>query len=561
MKIKSGLLALACFALVATSVMAGGGQAGTSSSAGQEKLSAPGVLPITKEKSTLDVFMVEMYTVDLTNNTALADLEAVTNVHLNINIANMENATDKINLLLNTGEYPEVIMYSGFFTASDLIKYGYTEKMFLPLDDLVDQHAPFIKDYFQKYPWVKEGITTALDGKIYGLPFMDSGAEGLVDSSVEFKNWINKGWLDKLGLKMPTTTVEYREVLRAFKTRDPNGNGKADEIPLTGAYGTWAADPYLFLLNAFGYYHQGNVMLKNDTFYPVANQDYIREGLTYTKGLYDEGLIDPAAFTQTLEQLGAVGSNPGTIIMGGATCGHLAMAIDINDLERSRMYATVEPLTGPTGYKGLPCADTKKIPNAAGFVITDKCKNPALAIKLANEMGKLEWANRFQSGVKGKHWTDADPGTFGLDGITPARYKFISQSTHASTVTRDKDILGHSLRVLEEDWRKYYQVVGDIYDTANYVPRLMMESEKLFLYKADVQPIPPLSYTQDASARLSQIQAPIGDHVKQAFAEFITGRRSLNDAGWNTYKQELDRLGYPEMITIMQTAYNSRRRN
>ena len=29
---------------------------------------------------------------------------------------------------------------------------------------------------------------------------------------------------------MPTTPEEFEAVLEAFKTRDPNGNGKADEI-------------------------------------------------------------------------------------------------------------------------------------------------------------------------------------------------------------------------------------------------------------------------------------------------------------------------------------------
>ena len=37
---------------------------------------------------------------------------------------------------------------------------------------------------------------------------------------------------------MPTTTEELREVLKAFVTGDPNGNGEADEIGLTGAT-TW----------------------------------------------------------------------------------------------------------------------------------------------------------------------------------------------------------------------------------------------------------------------------------------------------------------------------------
>ena len=41
---------------------------------------------------------------------------------------------------------------------------------------------------------------------------------------------IRQDWLDKLGLSMPTTVDEWYNVLKAFRA-DPNGNGKADEIP------------------------------------------------------------------------------------------------------------------------------------------------------------------------------------------------------------------------------------------------------------------------------------------------------------------------------------------
>ena len=39
------------------------------------------------------------------------------------------------------------------------------------------------------------------------------------------------------------TTEELREVLRAFKTQDPNGNGVADELPLSGFANSWHTRP------------------------------------------------------------------------------------------------------------------------------------------------------------------------------------------------------------------------------------------------------------------------------------------------------------------------------
>ena len=48
---------------------------------------------------------------------------------------------------------------------------------------------------------------------------------------------IYQPWLDALNLEMPETTEELYNVLVAFKTQDPNGNGEADEIPMSLLYG------------------------------------------------------------------------------------------------------------------------------------------------------------------------------------------------------------------------------------------------------------------------------------------------------------------------------------
>ena len=75
------------------------------------------------------------------------------------------------------------------------------------------------------------------EGRIYMTPNMiDYTRHGAM---------IRQDWLDKLGLKMPVTQEEFVDVLRAFKTQDPNGNGQADEIPTGGrAEARWM--DYLF---------------------------------------------------------------------------------------------------------------------------------------------------------------------------------------------------------------------------------------------------------------------------------------------------------------------------
>ncbi len=70
-----------------------------------------------------------------------------------------------------------------------------------------------------------EGSTSA-DGNIYSMTQYEPQAWNMTP----YRLYINQTWLDKLGLNVPTTTDEYKEVLKAFATQDPNGNGQADEI-------------------------------------------------------------------------------------------------------------------------------------------------------------------------------------------------------------------------------------------------------------------------------------------------------------------------------------------
>ena len=44
--------------------------------------------------------------------------------------------------------------------------------------------------------------------------------------------FIRQDWLDNLGLKMPTTIEELKEVARAFTEDDPDGNGQNDTYGL-----------------------------------------------------------------------------------------------------------------------------------------------------------------------------------------------------------------------------------------------------------------------------------------------------------------------------------------
>ncbi|MFV0401889.1 MAG: hypothetical protein ACK5LX_14905, partial [Oscillospiraceae bacterium] len=141
-------------------------------------VSAPGELPIVAEMTTLNVFIQQLsyHLTDVTTNTFTQELEEMTNVHLNMTVAPQDSYKEKLNLILSSGDYPEVIMSADFDGAS-LVKYGIDEQMFFPLKYYIDYHGFYINQRFYENPYYREDMTE-VDGNIYGIPSSDSGIVG-----------------------------------------------------------------------------------------------------------------------------------------------------------------------------------------------------------------------------------------------------------------------------------------------------------------------------------------------------------------------------------------------
>lgn len=521
----------------------------TATEDGGETTDASAVSFPLKESVKLSVFMAQNSDVcDINENAVFKDLEKATNIDFELTLVPGQDAAEKLNLLMASGEYPDIIMGPGF-TAQDLEKYGVQEHILTPINDLIDQYCPNIQQRLEENPNWKENMTSS-DGNIYGIPSVDSSGVGHVNCALKY--WINQEWLNNLGLAMPSTTEEFKNVLIAFKNNDPNGNGVADEIPLSGAINSWNSDPYLFLLNAFGYFTSDYYYLKDDKINSVLDQDYIKEGLRYMNDLYVNGLIDPAAFTQDYNQLNAIGNNVDIEILGTAAAGHVGMLFDINNVERYNKYAMMLPLKGPGGYQSIPYQKSISV-SGSNFTITDKCKNPEIAIQIADLFSTAEWAIKGQIGVQGVEWDVADAGTFGMDGVTPAQIKFLVYQTPAQVT----DAWWWTYRGMEPNWKVTVQTVGDIMDPANFESRLYVDTMKLKPFAADVDPMPPLLYSGDDSTTFTQLQTAVNDYAKIAIVEFITGKRDL-DKDWDSYLADLNKLGYNDMIDLIQRTYSAK---
>ncbi|MFR6473371.1 MAG: extracellular solute-binding protein, partial [Turicibacter sanguinis] len=163
----------------------------------------------------------------------IQQLEEQSNIEIKWNNIPDADYSTKKNLMLASEDLPDAFWNSGF-SDYDLIKYG-AEGLIIPLNDLIEEYMPNLWAEMEKDPTIKSKLT-APDGNIYSLPTIEE--MGL--SRSPFFTSINTQWLENLGLEMPTTPEEFKEVLIAFRDQDANGNGNPnDEIPFSFMHMGW----------------------------------------------------------------------------------------------------------------------------------------------------------------------------------------------------------------------------------------------------------------------------------------------------------------------------------
>ena len=521
-------------------------------SSAKVKVNPAGVLPIVNELTPLSVMMSgATHVEDYPTNAYTLWLEEQTNVKATYSIVMEDNVKDKLNISLAGGTYPEVLVSMDVTPTQEVL---YAEQgIFQNLKDIVPEYAPNFQKLLEDYPNVK-AKTVHGDGDIFGMVSINK----CFHCDYGQKAWIYYPWLEKLGLEVPETTEELYNVLMAFKTQDPNGNGIADEIPLAGATTGWHAFVDGYLMKAFIYNDmKDRLIVENGKVTPVYTDDKWQEGLRYIKRLYDDGLIAGESFTQTVQGLRQMNNNPEGQILGAFTFGSAIGGTRPNN-EASYQMVTLPPLEGPDGTK-LAFYDAYQGIATGNFIVTDKCDNPEMAVRWGDFMYTEEANMRAVYGIPGVDWRDATAS----DGVDlrdrPARFYRMTlfgdvQNSHwmqKGLNVRTYDLrqswafkLKEGLVVAPSPYngsgeKGLYEATKDLYEPYGFP----FENQ-----------IPPMDYTELESEILADTKVMIQEYVNESIARFITGDRDIN-TDWDSYKDELNAIGLQDMLKVIQAAY------
>ncbi|WJH35358.1 extracellular solute-binding protein [Paenibacillus sp. CC-CFT747] len=268
---------------------------------------------------------------------------------------------------MGSGQFPNLVLA----TKTDMVNWA-NNGMIIPVDEYVTKYMPNLKNYLSEED-MKNGKYL---GKQYLIPTPLSSLQN------PLVTYIRKDWLDKLKLPVPQTTDELMNVMKAFASQDPDGNGKKDTFGFASQKNLIFMDSTLAL--SFGVnldtqnkninWHRVNGKLLPDIVAPGA-----KDALAYFREMYASGVYDKESLVldyNKLEEKLTSGK------YGAATFYDSAMRGRINNnikkADPNGQFIVLAPPKGPRGEQGVPRGD-----NVGNLFAVTKGTTPDQAAALA----------------------------------------------------------------------------------------------------------------------------------------------------------------------------------
>ncbi|GAA0178880.1 extracellular solute-binding protein [Clostridium sediminicola] len=491
-------------------------------------------LPISEEKITLSYFaMPESYITSkmkgYSEMTIHQEAEKLTNINIKWREESYTDPRPKMNLMFSTGE-PEDIIWD-VYKATGGPKKLLDDELIIPLNSYIDKYAPNLKKLIEEHPDLLHQISTD-DGRIFMFPQLRIDPITRANSGFQLR----KDWLDKLNLKEPTTIDEWYTVLKAFKEKDPNGNGEQDEVPFVSASRKKTSKCLNNFSIAFGviddfFVDDGEVK------YGPLEAGY-KDFITTMAKWYSEGLIDPEYAVQESKNFDAkiTGDKGGAYY--AALSGNLGKYLNAKKGEEFDLVGVPMP----------------KAPDGKSYVAVD-----AFA-KLAPHGASIGANNKYI--VETVKWLDwhysEEADTLYNWGIEGQAYNVTDGKKHyTDLILNNPDNLSK-----EEAAAKYaggtmtqmpIKDNGDVFRELKSLPQQIAASA--IWSKGDTSKILPLLYfSDDKTLENTNILAEVNTYVDEMFNKFIMGIEPIEN--YDKFVEQIKEMNIESVVENYQESYD-----
>ncbi|ACT04457.1 extracellular solute-binding protein [Paenibacillus sp. JDR-2] len=460
---------------------------------------------------------------------AYKETEKLTGIHIDFQHPTVGQEKNQFNLLMSSGKYPDIIEWGwGDYPGGGV--GAMNAGVIIPLNDYIEKYAPNLTKLLADNPDIRKDVSTD-DGRIYAFPFLRSDPylrtyQGLA---------IRQDWLDTVGLQMPTTIDEWHNVLKAFKEKDPNGNGKPDEIPLLIAKDTLLNFSNVFL-NAWGTTGRFNLQDGKVVFGPI--QPAYKEFLQTLRSWYEEGLIDRDYAGTDGKQKDAKWT--------GDVLGASELAVGGGIGKYTTAMAAKNPkfnLAGapyPTLNKGDKPVLGQREPifNGVGAAITKDNKHVVETVKWLDFKYGEQGHMLFNFGIEGKSYELKD-----------------GYPTYTDEIMKNPDGLAFATAIGQYAVPFGGPFVQDMrYQEQNASLPQQKEALNTWMAVDNDGLLPPLTFTNEESSRLAAIMADVNTYRDEMFDKFVMGAEPLEH--FDNFVKTIQGMGIQEALEIEQAAYD-----
>lgn len=444
------------------------------------------------------------------------------------------------NEVFESGNLPDAFYGALVLNNTDIANYGALGYLLDLVPYINEGTMPNFTRLTNDAQEILPGIATP-EGNIFGLPkYVEASYQSTNDTLM-----INTEWLFEVGMEMPTTTDELFDVLMAFKEAgDLNGNGEADEIPLTfqfndgnsGLFGLLG-----FTGITFNNQFQRMARVDGDVIFVPATDEY-KEFLHYMNKLYINDLIDPEAFVvdSVLFNEKTRTSEPKAGVISAWTVANVNNPIEGNDPNEDGVYQYIAPITGPSGVEPVwPQRITPPSRNF-GFAINSEADHEKIErlIQWADMHYEIETSLAISQGEEDVHFKMINDDEYivltkedGSAFSTAEKSEYAPMDGLAGLLNTE----GYPINVTEsteQGKEKAGEIYGDYFVAyENYADTAAMQ-------------------TQNEIDKTEILMADMREYVDEWVIKFI--KEGNIDEEWDTYLEGLDGVNIDEYLSIYQ---------